>query len=770
MAATALAAVERTGWLLDVFDDPHDGLVLWFLGEDGGRYRLHQPFQVRFYAAGDAARLRALEEHLHSQPVAVRLEHIQRRDMFVEQPVDALQVEVQQTAAQPSLFNDCANLFPDLTYYDADLLLALRYGAATGVFPLAYCAASWREDGRLLAIRALDSPWELDPPAAPLRILSMEPDANPSHTRPGSLHLRAGGRDYSLALTPERPFLHNLRAILESYDPDLLLTNWGDTWLLPYLLDLARRWEIPLPINREPGRGVARRGERTYFSYGQVIHRGQQVLLFGRWHIDQCNAMLWGDYGLEGVLELARVTGLPAQTAARVSPGTGISSMEILTALRQDILVPWHKQQAEGKRTALDLFYSDQGGLVYQPLLGLHRDVAEIDFISMYPSIMVHFNISPETIGSHSPSAENVPALGLSIDREHTGMVPQTLKPLLDKRIALKGRLAELPAWDPRRRRYKVYASAHKWLLVTCFGYLGYKNARFGRIEAHQAVTAYGREVLLLAKEAAEAQGCTVLHLYVDGLWVSRPGASRVADFQPLLDEIAARSGLPIALDGIYRWVAFLPSRRNERIPVANRYFGVFQDGSLKVRGIEARREDTPPFIVQTQMEMLEILAQAPDADALPDYLPMALARLRRSLNDLNTGRLALEDCLVTQKVSRTLEEFRTPSPAAVALAQLQAAGKSLRPGQRIRFLYLRGEPRVQAWDTPDLPPVAALDTARYRTLLLRAASTILQPLGMDETLLRDWMSDRAVALPLPWKQTRQPAAHASRDLTLVGA
>jgi DNA polymerase II len=60
---------------------------------------------------------------------------------------------------------------------------------------------------------------------------------------------------------------------------------------------------------------------------------------------------------------------------------------------------------------------------------------------------------------------------------------------------------------------------------VTCFGYLGYKNARFGRIEAHEAVTAYGREALLRAKEAAEDMGFTVLHMYVDGLWVQEAGA-----------------------------------------------------------------------------------------------------------------------------------------------------------------------------------------------------------------------------------------------------
>ncbi len=75
--------------------------------------------------------------------------------------------------------------------------------------------------------------------------------------------------------------------------------------------------------------------------------------------------------------------------------------MQMITALKMGVMVPWHKQQTEDSRSALSLFSGDQGGLVYQPTIGLHRDVGEIDFISMYPSVMVHFNISPETVGEH---------------------------------------------------------------------------------------------------------------------------------------------------------------------------------------------------------------------------------------------------------------------------------------------------------------------------------------------------------------------------------
>ena len=322
--------------------------------------------------------------------------------------------------------------------------------------------------------------------------------------------------------------------------------------------------------------------------------------------------------------------------------------MQVLTALRAEILVPWQKQQVEEPKTALDLLHRDQGGLIYQPIVGLHRDVGGIDFVSMYPSIMVRCNISPET-----PFPQQLEPSG-----DPPGLVPQTLAPLLEKRLALKRMLGQMPPWHPDYLIAKTCAATHKWLLVTCFGYLGYKNARFGRIEAHEAVTTWGREALLRAKDTAEDFGFTVLHLYVDGLWIVHPNAHQPQDFLPLLDEIAQRTGLSIALDGVYRWIVFLPSRLDERVPVANRYFGVFQDGSLKVRGIEARRRDTAPFIARTQMELLEHLAQAPSADDLLNQLPGAAALLRRRLHQLRAGQVALPDLLCAQKLSRELKSL----------------------------------------------------------------------------------------------------------------
>ncbi len=730
---------EHTGWLLDLYEDPLGGLVVWFLDDDGTRRRLRQRFPITFFASGAPVRLRALAQWLAQIPTPPRTWETQRQDVFAGSEIPVLAVEVQHPADLTRLFRRVSQTFPDLTFADADLQLSLRYSALKKVSLLSRCRVTWDGADFIQDINALSDPWVLDPTDPPLRVLSLEPDCDPAHALPRVLHAAYAGQVLCLPLKPARPLLVNLRAVLAEYDPDLLLTTWGDTWLLPYLLDLAERYELSLPLNRDPFAEVTRRKERWYFSYGQIVYRGEQVHLYGRWHVDRRNAMLWTDYELDGVLEMARVTGLPLQTAARVSPGTGISAIQMQTALRLNILVPWQKQQVEILKPAADLFTADQGGLVYQPVVGVHRNVAEIDFISMYPAIMVYCNISPETMRrpaapNGSPGSEMVPALNLEIDASIDGLVPQALKPLLEKRVALKQRLSQLPACDERRQRDKRRAAALKWLLVTCFGYLGYKNARFGRIEAHQAVTAYGREALLQAKESAEDLGFEVLQMYVDGLWIQQEGKSRTEDFTELLAEIQARSGLPIALDGIYRWVVFLSSRTNPNRPVANRYFGVFQSGEIKARGIASRRRDTPAWIARVQGELLEELARTPEPE---EGLPAAQARLRGYLSLLRAGRVPLEELLVGQRLSREVEDYRSPSPAARAAAQLKAVGKLVKPGQRVRFLYTLGDPGVYAWDLPERPNPAMLDRARYQELLLRAADEVLEPFRTAENRLQ---------------------------------
>ena len=729
-----------TGWLLDLYLDPQNGLKLWFISaEDDSRVCFTQAFPVSFFASGENQRLRALWKRLDKQEGVIKLVRTQKRDVFLNDFVNVLQVDVESPARQTQIFHALEKDFTDLTWYNADLSVGTRYLARFGAFPLALCELQINENGQIHDIKVCNSRWDIFPAMPPLRVMEITPNCDPIRSKVRYLRVQCDRFQHEIVLDENGVFLKTLHDVLQSYNPDILVTDWGDSWLIPFLTAESEKRSIRLDLNRDTGRPVRWQKESTYFSYGHIVYRPEEAHLFGRCHVDRKSAMMWSDYSLAGTLEMARVTTLPIEKAARVSPGQGISAMQVITALQRDVLVPYQKRQVEAFKTGMELIQSDRGGMVYQPKVGLHMDVAQIDFISMYPAVIIKSNISPE---------EPLPDLLEPVNAE-LGLVPATLKPLYDKRVAIKLKTREYPLNHPQRAMLKERANALKWLLVVCFGFLGYKNARFGRIEAHEAVTKGGREILLRAKEVAEEEGFEVLHMYVDALWIKKKGCNRPEHFRDLIIRINDHTGLAINLDGIYRWLAFLPSKTDSRIPIANRYFGVFQSGEIKLRGIESRRRDTPAWIAGVQKEMIRILAQAKTPSELEQGLCDAFKFYNQALYMLKNGEVDLHELVINGKVSYALDTYKATTPSVRAARQMEVAGMTIKPGQRVRFLYTRGEPDVFAWDLSTSPDPSRLDLAKYIELLAKAGATVLAPFGIEPKLMLEWSQRGGIQLPL---------------------
>ena len=175
------------------------------------------------------------------------------------------------------------------------------------------------------------------------------------------------------------------------------------------------------------------------------------------------------------------------------------------------------------------------------------------------------------------------------------------------------------------------------WILVTSFGYLGFNNAKFGRIDAHIAVCAFDRQILLHAARISERYGFKILHGIVDSIWVKKEECDNSTipikrgqqkycyeDYLELKESIQKETGFDISFEGIYKWIVFVSSKIKNRnhLPIPNRYFGVFDDGVLKVRGIEERRHDTPPLLSKCQREILEIMATGNNINEVKALMP----------------------------------------------------------------------------------------------------------------------------------------------------
>src|SRR5437879_12475971 len=175
-----------------------------------------------------------------------------------------------------------------LTLYTVATLTARLFFYETELSPLARCAlACARVEARevTLASRPEDLEYAL-PPLTVLRLSLESSTANPSHGRPGQLAAGVDGETVVLDGDDPADTIHSLNRLLQRYDPDIVLTEWGDSVLLPRLQDLAARTGIPLQLNRDPTHRVRTRQSRSYMTYGQVVYQAGAQMLHGRGRID----------------------------------------------------------------------------------------------------------------------------------------------------------------------------------------------------------------------------------------------------------------------------------------------------------------------------------------------------------------------------------------------------------------------------------------------------------------------------------------------------
>ncbi|MEX2144287.1 MAG: hypothetical protein WD740_06805, partial [Anaerolineales bacterium] len=343
---------ERCGWLFDVYTNNGRGAVVWFLGEDGTRYRFTQDLAITFYAGGAQADLDDLCDHIKKMRVPFLL--TERQHLF-HGSIKVVAVRVPNGALQRSLFRKLHDRFPNLDYYDADLALPVHYYITTQTFPLAYCSIAIDEHGRILRITNRDDKWGLKPRFPRLRTMEVEPTSSPVRALPPSIRVRFNNQTETLSTRQPLQLLQRLDALIQQVDPDIIRTRYGDMWLFPYLFSIAKSAGIYFNPNRDKTRLPIRIEANQFESYGHLVHRDQQTLLLGRLHLDPQNSMAFKDWGLLGTLETARLSNLPIQNAARRSAGGAFVGMQVAAALKNGILIPIRKQQREHFKKATQL-------------------------------------------------------------------------------------------------------------------------------------------------------------------------------------------------------------------------------------------------------------------------------------------------------------------------------------------------------------------------------------------------------------------------------
>ena len=737
------------GWLLDITESA-DGrsVVLW--AKDRGSGRVHRTaveYRPPFFVVGARGDLDDLLIRLRGRPTVDRLRKVVLRpSIFDRHPRTVLEVVPTRNSARRALARSVDEMGGFVRYqlFDVDLSPPQLYHLTHGLYPFAPVV------GHGAAVTATEPAETVDYEFPPLRVARLDVTLEGPHRG----HLPpAEGRIVAVRLGdttldgPEEDLLRALVSELARADPDVLLTDGGDALDLPWLYRRAAAVGLgpqEFLLGREPTGFRPARAARSFETYGQVLYRSATYPLPGRFHLDMENSFLFHDAELAGLVDAARLSRLSLSTVVRQSPGTCFTAMEMAEALRRGAHVPWKKNRPESFRRADRLVPADRGGVIFVPPVGVFGPVDEFDFASLFPHIMVRKNLSAETLECRCcpDSPVRAPGLGYRSCTRQVGLIPRTLEPLLTRRLAYKA-----AAKDPRlppleRARLTGRVKMLKWILVTAFGYQGYRNARFGRIECHEAINAYARELLAGLVPASEAAGYRVVHGIVDSLWLAPVDPAHPPDAEAFARRMSARCDLPLGYEGRYRWIVFLPAVTHG-LGVPNRYYGFYEHGEFKLRGVGGRRHDTTTLARRFEGELLDVFRAARSPEEFRALLPRALRRADRFAEQVASGAWPVEELVISHRLGKAGEEFVTFTDSVAALRQLETAGAPRLPGQMVRFVVLdRTSRSYRDRVRPEelLEGGERYDPGAYLELLAREAETLLAPFGVQrEALLERW-------------------------------
>ena len=579
-------------------------------------------------------------------------------------------------------------------------------------------------------------------------------------------------------------FLIDFQKCIYRLNPDIIVTKGGDALHFAALDKLARNSGIDLNLSRTESRLKPRTMSRVVHSYGQVIRKDAYFPLNGRLHIDLNASFIVREGGILGLFELSRHSRQSPQDISRLSPGSVISAIQMRIAMEDEVLVPWKKNRAEDTKTAWELLATDRGGLYLDSKPGVYSDVIELDFASLFPSIIATRNISPETLNcacchtttefptndkfvplnpdsanrtfrkrarndafaskifpTSNASALQVPGLKTHTCARTHGFLGRVVAPLIERRMQLK---------KLRKSKGDVYdlqQNALKWLLVTCFGYTGYKNARFGRIEAHEAICAWARDILLTTISVAEDEGWNVLHAIVDCIWIENSKLDsreeKIESAMMLSKKVTELIGIPLEFEDIYDFIGFLPSRVHGAGSLT-KYWACGQNG-FKLRGIESRQHSTCKWISSLQQKSLQLLKDNLDSGLKYNSVLIQekiIRMLQEEIRDLYNNRISAHDLVVTRRVTKRIQDFSVSTATQQALIRARSLGQNILPGRKVRFVFTKRIPsvpesRIVLSEELDKGLQVNVDFPHYEELAIRAIWAILGPFGWTDNEIR---------------------------------
>jgi DNA polymerase I len=732
--------MKLTLWLLDVNSEAKNGVPeIWLWGIDRSGQRvlvIDRNFRNYFYAViEETANAKKVAEGIAQQQSGsiVKLEVVERK--LFGKPVNAVKVYCRNLNDVPKCARELRSFEGVKDCLEDDIRYSMRYLIDDNTVPCGWHEIEVTEETNTRKVqvskvyRAQSFPKLLESTEVPkLKVLgfstifyskegSPKPDRNPVVMLSVATN---SGEESQFLVDEDRndgPVIEDFVIYVRHFDPDIIVGYGinGQDW--PYLIERCKKLGLRLQVDRaetEPhtsvyghvsitGRanvdlldfvgefsevkvqtlenladylGIMKIENRQLVEdvdYADYWDSREKREILKKFSMDNARCVMGiAEAVLDFAMQLSNLVSLPLDHVGSAAAGFRVEWFLIKRTHGLGELVPKRIEQP---------YRPYAGGVVLKPLPGMHGDIAVLDFKSMYPSLMIAYNISPDTyVPPKEPAPKSgvyeAPEVGHHFRKEPAGFYKEVLSYLISVRDEIRSRMKALPPESVEYRVFDARQKAVKVITNASYGYAGWTGARWYVKPVAEAAAAWGRHTILNSIRMAEEAGLRVVYGDTDSIFLNND----VEKIEELSKKIKKELGLEIKPDKVYVRIFFTEAKK--------RYAGLLPDGRLDIVGLEVVRGDWANIAKTVQGKVLEIVLKEQSPEKAAEFVQQFVSELRQK-------RVSFRDLIIWKTLTKPAEEYEVKASHVEAAKMLKEKGWELAVGDKVGYVIVVGSGRL---------------------------------------------------------------------------
>lgn len=337
-----------------------------------------------------------------------------------------------------------------------------------------------------------------------------------------------------------------------------------------------------------------------------------------------------------------------------------------------------------------------KGAYVMEPQkgAGILKGVHVCDFSSLYPSIMLTWNMSPETKEVISENYCTSPSTKVRFSNREGAILPTALGQLISLRKEWNNKKSSLPPGTPEWYDADRKSTAYKVAANSFYGVVGSQYSRYYDRQIAESVTQNGQWLIKKTIEQAAIRKWGTVYGDTDSVFVTGCTEEEFRDFTEwcnntyypqILNEYGCKNNyIKLAYEKEFKWLVFTSAKRYVGIYTHYKGKRATEDSKPEVKGLEYKRGDTLKIARKLQDDIIKLFTGMVDD---PKYYIDIIERVMfKTLNE----ELQLDEVKISKGMSKAIELYDTTKgslPHIRVAKIIQERGEQIGKGTKIEYI-----------------------------------------------------------------------------------